>query len=75
VDSIAAPTATDNCDGQVTGTTTTPFPITSSTIVTWTYTDANGNSSTQDQDVVINDTTAPVADNVPLPTVTEECQV
>ena len=54
VDSIAAPTATDNCDGQVTGTTTTPFPITSSTTVTWTYTDANGNSSTQDQDVVIN---------------------
>ena len=54
VDSIAAPTATDNCDGQVTGTTSTPFPITSSTTVTWTYTDANGNSSTQDQDVVIN---------------------
>ena len=54
VDSIAAPTATDNCDGQVTGTTTTPFPITSSTTVTWTYTDSNGNSSTQDQDVVIN---------------------
>ncbi|WP_348661462.1 T9SS type B sorting domain-containing protein [Croceibacter atlanticus] len=54
VDSIAAPTATDNCDGQVTGTTTTPFPITSSTTVTWTYTDANGNSSTQDQDVLIN---------------------
>jgi gliding motility-associated-like protein len=75
VDSIAAPTATDNCDGQVTGTTTTPFPITSSTTVTWTYTDANGNSSTQDQNVVINDTTAPVADNDPLPTVTEECQV
>ena len=75
VDSIAAPTATDNCDGQVTGTTSTPFPITSSTTITWTYTDANGNSSTQDQDVVINDTTAPVADNVPLPTVTEECQV
>ena len=75
VDSIAAPTATDNCDGQVTGTTSTPFPITSSTTITWTYTDANGNSSTQDQDVVINDTTAPVADNDPLPTVTEECQV
>mgnify|MGYP000560157390 CR=1 FL=1 len=75
VNSIAAPTATDNCDGQVTGTTTTPFPITSSTTVTWTYTDANGNSSTQDQDVLINDTTAPVADNDPLPTVNEECQV
>ena len=54
VDSIAAPTATDNCDGQVTATTSTPFPITSSTTVTWTYTDSNGNSSTQDQDVVIN---------------------
>uniref|UniRef100_UPI0024B90240 lamin tail domain-containing protein n=1 Tax=Croceibacter atlanticus TaxID=313588 RepID=UPI0024B90240 len=65
VNSIAAPTATDNCDGQVTGTTSTPFPITSSTTVTWTYTDSNGNSSTQDQDVLINDTTAPVADNDP----------
>ena len=75
VNSIAAPTATDNCDGQVTGTTSTPFPITSSTTVTWTYTDSNGNSSTQDQDVLINDTTAPVADNDPLPTVNEECQV
>ncbi|WP_281777987.1 T9SS type B sorting domain-containing protein [Croceibacter atlanticus] len=75
IDMLTAPTATDNCVGSVTGTTSTTTPITSSTTITWTYTDANGNSSTQDQDVVINDTTAPVADNVPLPTVTEECQV
>ena len=75
IDMLTAPTATDNCVGSVTGTTSTTTPITSSTTITWTYTDANGNSSTQDQDVVINDTTAPVADNDPLPTVTEECQV
>src|SRR5210317_1224248 len=50
-----APTATDNCDGAVTGMTTTTFPITSpgTTVVTWTYTDAAGNSSTQTQNVII----------------------
>jgi hypothetical protein len=31
------------------------------TVVTWTYNDGNGNTSTQTQNVVINDTTAPVA--------------
>ncbi|MBL4669187.1 MAG: T9SS type A sorting domain-containing protein, partial [Flavobacteriales bacterium] len=50
-----APTATDNCVGAVTGTTTTTFPITAqgTTTITWTYDDGNGNTSTQTQDVVI----------------------
>ncbi len=50
-----APTATDDCAGSVTGTTTTTFPITSSgtTIVTWTYDDGNGNTSTQMQNVIV----------------------
>ena len=58
VASIAAPTATDNCAGSVTGTTATTFPITSSTTVTWTYTDGT-NTSTQTQAVTItpNNTT------------------
>jgi len=58
VASITAPTATDNCAGSVTGTTTTTFPITSSTTVTWTYTDGT-NTSTQTQAVTItpNNTT------------------
>ena len=72
-----APTATDNCDGAVTATTTTSFPITTqgTTVVTWTYTDANGNISTQDQNIVLDDVTAPVADVSPLPDVTDECSV
>ncbi|MCG2419336.1 T9SS type A sorting domain-containing protein, partial [Aequorivita sp. F47161] len=74
VTSIPAPTATDNCIGAVTGTTTTSFPITASTTVVWTYTDGT-NTSTQNQTVTINDTTAPVPDVTTLPTVTEACSV
>jgi hypothetical protein len=52
---VNAPTATDNCAGQVTGTTTTVFPITAlgTTVVTWTFSDGNGNKSTQTQTVNI----------------------
>ncbi len=75
VTNITPPTATDNCNGTITGTTSTAFPITASTTVTWTFTDNSGNTSTQSQSVVINDTTAPVADLITLPTVNEQCQV
>ncbi len=52
---LTAPTTTDNCAGTVTGTTTTVFPITAqgTTVVTWTFNDGNGNSSTATQNVVI----------------------
>ncbi|PKQ60167.1 hypothetical protein BZG01_21240, partial [Labilibaculum manganireducens] len=75
VTSLTAPTATDNCDGVLTGTHTTTLPITSSTVVTWTYTDGSGNTSTQTQNVVINDTTDPVADAASLSDVTAQCEV
>ena len=75
VGSLTAPTATDNCDGGITGTTAVTFPITASTTVTWTYEDATGNTSTQTQQVVINDVTAPVADLATLDDVTAECEV
>ena len=77
VDTLTAPTATDNCSGTVTGTTTTSLPITAqgTTVVTWTYTDAEGNTSTQTQNVVIDDTTAPVADASSLSDVTAQCSV
>ena len=70
-----APTATDNCSGTVTGTTTTSFPVTTqgTTVVTWTYTDAEGNTTTQEQNIVIDDTTAPVADASSLADVTAQC--
>jgi hypothetical protein len=57
-----APTATDFHDGPITGTTTTAFPITAqgTTVITWTYTDGAGNSTTQNQNVLIDDVTDPV---------------
>ncbi len=59
VDKPAAPTATDNVDGTVVGTTTTVFPVTESTVITWTYTDAANNKSTQEQTVTVSDQTNP----------------
>lgn len=72
-----APTATDNCSGALTGTTATVFPVTAlgTTIVTWTYTDAAGNTATQDQNVVVTDAIAPVADVVSLADATGDCAV
>jgi hypothetical protein len=77
VNSLIPPTATDNCIGTVTGTTSTSLPITTqgTTVVTWTYDDGNGNTSTQTQSVTINDATAPVADNAILSDVTAACEV
>ncbi len=63
------PTASDNCRGTITATTTSPLSFTQSgtyTIV-WTYNDGNGNSVTQSQQVVVvrNDVTPPVLNNLP----------
>jgi hypothetical protein len=62
VSSLTAPTATDNCAGSITGTHNATLPITSqgTTVVTWTYDDGSGNTSTQNQNVIIDDVTAPV---------------
>ncbi len=73
VASLVAPTTTDNCSGTVTGTTTQTFPITSSTTVVWTFTDASGNSVTANQNVVIADTQNPVVPT--LANVTAQCSV
>ncbi|MDG1332087.1 MAG: T9SS type A sorting domain-containing protein [Crocinitomicaceae bacterium] len=77
VTSLTAPTATDNCSGSVTATTATTFPITAqgTTVVTWTYDDGNGNTSSQTQNVIIDDVTAPVPDVATLADVTAECDV
>lgn len=74
ITSLTAPTATDNCVGTVTGTHSATFPISVSTVVTWTYTDGT-NTSTQTQNVVINDNIAPVADIATLTDVTGVCEV
>jgi len=77
VTSLTAPTATDNCGGTVTVTNDATLPITTqgTTVVTWTYDDGNGNTSTQTQNVVITDATAPVADIATLSDITAECEV
>lgn len=74
---ITAPTATDNCTGSITGTTDATFPITvqGTTVLTWTFDDGNGNISTQTQNVVIADTTPPVADLSNLPDIQAQCTV
>jgi hypothetical protein len=77
VTSLTAPTATDNCSGTITGTHNASLPITTqgTTVVTWTYADANGNSSTQTQNIVITDNIAPVADAAVLNDIVEACSV
>jgi len=47
------PTATDNCGASITG-STTDLPVTTpgTTVITWTFEDENGNSSTQTQNMI-----------------------
>lgn len=60
------PTATDTCAGTVTATTTDPltYSLSGNYIIHWTYNDGNGNTSTQNQNVIISSTAAPTAGNV-----------
>jgi|GEM_PF-6336656 len=63
----SAPTATDNCAGSITGTTTDSLAYTEqgTFTVTWHYSDGHGNESTQTQTVIVKDTTPPAL-NVPV---------
>jgi len=49
---LIAPSAIDNCSGTIQGTSPLILPILNDTTIVWTYTDNNGNTSTQTQ--VIN---------------------
>ena len=51
--SLTVPTATDACDGSITGVSDAVFPIDNDTVVVWTYTDASGNVTTQNQNILI----------------------
>ncbi|MBL1280545.1 MAG: T9SS type A sorting domain-containing protein [Fluviicola sp.] len=75
ITSLTAPTATDNCIGTITGTHNVTLPLTSSTTITWSYVDGNGNTSSQTQNVVINDVTAPIVDLVSLAGLTAQCEI
>lgn len=54
------PTATDNCNGNITAYTETEFPIFETTTIVWIYEDENGNISTQNQNVNIIDDEKPM---------------
>jgi hypothetical protein len=60
-----APTTTDDCAGAITGTTTDPltYATQGSYVITWTFDDGNGNSVDVDQNVVVDDVSAPAADD------------
>ena len=72
INTLTAPTATDNCAGTVTGTHNASLPVSSqgTTEVTWSFDDGNGNISTQTQNVVIEDVTNPTITCPPDVTVT-----
>ena len=64
-----APTAQDECEGAIVGTTTDPTTYTTqgTFVVTWTFTDSQGNVSTATQNVIVDNAilpTAPVLANV-----------
>lgn len=63
------PTATDNCNGRIVGTTSDPltYYFKGTYTIHWTFTDLSGNTSTQTQTVIVNDTTDPVPMVDPLP--------
>lgn len=56
-----APTATDKCEGKITGTTNDDLTYTTqgTHTITWTFEDGKGNKSTQTQKVVIADVSNP----------------
>ena len=75
---VTAQTANDNCDGVITGTTGDPltYNIQGSYIIYWKFEDSNGNFiSTIPQNVIIDDTLAPVPDIASLPTINEGCEL
>ena len=71
---VTIPTAMDNCDGRIMATANITPPITASTTITWTYTDAAGNTATQTQEVVINDNMPPTPNpSNDLSEITRQC--
>lgn len=51
---LEVPTATDFCDGQILGVTSTTLPINSSSTIYWSYTDSFGNTTWQSQNIIIS---------------------
>ncbi|WP_461490662.1 HYR domain-containing protein [Pontibacter sp. HJ8] len=71
----AVPTAEDNCNGTITGTTQDPLTYSQQGRyeITWSFDDGNGNIATAIQEVIVDDVTAPVQPT--LADATGECSV
>lgn len=71
------PTATDNEDGLIIGTTTDSLTYNAqgTYTITWSYQDISGNISTQQQEVIVDDISAPEPDSLSLPTIIGVCSV
>ncbi|MCG9973366.1 PKD domain-containing protein, partial [Christiangramia crocea] len=74
---VTKPLAVDNCDESIEGVADLYFPVTrsGSTIITWKYDDGNGNVTYQQQEIIIEDATAPVPDVASLEDIAVECGV
>ncbi|MEP5365986.1 MAG: BspA family leucine-rich repeat surface protein [Reichenbachiella sp.] len=75
VENLSTPSATDNCSGEIIGTHELTLPLMESTIITWTYIDESGNTTTQTQQVIIEDVTAPEVNVSALEDINAECSV
>ncbi len=77
VDTILPPVAYDAVDGIITGTTedTLRYTAQGSYTLTWHFTDASGNTTTQKQMVIVKDTIAPLPETDPLPLINGQCEV
>ena len=72
---VTPPTATDDCDGTITGTTPDPLTYTGAGTYTvhWTYTDLAGHAVQQNMTVVVTDTEAPTIALAGANSITVEC--
>jgi hypothetical protein len=64
---VTPPIASDDCAGNVTGTTSSPLTYSAqgTNFITWTFDDGHGNTSTAVQRVIVRDVTPPVRPTLP----------
>ncbi|WP_430816766.1 FlgD immunoglobulin-like domain containing protein [Carboxylicivirga sp. RSCT41] len=77
VDTVEAPIAYDAVDGIIMGTTEDSLRYTEqgTYTITWHFTDATGNTLTQEQTVIVKDTIAPVPEMEVLPVLRAQCEI
>ncbi|WP_196888197.1 HYR domain-containing protein [Aureivirga sp. CE67] len=73
INSLENPVVSDNCSSNITITNDASYPITETTVVTWTFEDENGNISSQTQNIIIDENAALEA--IELDDLTAECEL